>query len=302
MRVIITGGTGLIGQALCANLAHDNHEVIVLSRDPDRAGALPADVKLASWDAQSAEGWGELADGADAIVNLAGENLASGPWTDARKRRIRDSRINAGKAVMQAVTAAQRKPRVLIQSSAVGYYGPRGDETITEDASPGIDFLARLCFEWEASTAGVEEMGVRRVVVRTGLVLSADGRALPKIVLPFKLFAGGPMGNGRQYWPWIHINDEIRAIRFLLDTDSARGPYNLSGPDPLTNHEFARQVGKVMARPAFFPVPAFVLRLVLGEMSTVLLDGQRTIPQRLQDQGFEYTYSSAEAALRDLLK
>ncbi len=180
MRVIITGGTGLIGQALCANLAHDNHEVIVLSRDPDRAGALPADVKLASWDAQSAEGWGELADGADAIVNLAGENLASGPWTDARKRRIRDSRINAGKAVMQAVTAAQRKPRVLIQSSAVGYYGPRGDETITEDASPGIDFLARLCFEWEASTAGVEEMGVRRVVVRTGLVLSADGGPCPK--------------------------------------------------------------------------------------------------------------------------
>lgn len=301
MRIIITGGTGLIGSALAASLAGDGHQVIVLTRNPTATTRLPSSVQLVRWDAQSADGWGELADGADAIVNLAGESIADGRWTDERKQRIYNSRIQAGAAVMQALEAAKTKPNVLIQSSAVGYYGPRQDEIITESCGPGADFLAQVCFDWEASTAKAETLGVRRVIIRTGIVLSKDGGAWPKIVLPFKLFAGGPMGSGRQYWPWIHIDDEVAAIRFLLENQDARGPYNLSAPNPLTSKQFADKLGAVMGRPAFLPAPALPLKLVLGEMSTVLLDGQRAVPQRLQEAGFSFKYPEAEAAFRTLV-
>ncbi len=303
MRAIVTGGSGLIGRALCRELVDHGHEVMVLSRNPGKKEeGLPNEVEIVEWDAQSAKGWGDLVNETDAIVNLAGAGLADGRWTDERKRSILESRVQAGQAVLEAVSAASTKPKVVIQSSAVGYYGPRRDEKLDEDAAPGSDFLARVCFDWEASTAPVERMGVRRPIIRTGIVLSAEGGALPKILLPFKLFAGGPMGDGKQYWPWIHIKDEVRAIRFLMENEKASGPFNLAAPQPLTNKEFAAVVGQVMGRPALLPAPAFALKLALGEMSTVLLDGQRAMPSRLQELGFEFDFAALDAALKDLLK
>jgi len=301
MRVIITGGTGLIGRALVADLTKDDHETIVLSRRPERAAGLPAEVRVERWDAQTAEGWGSLADGADALVNLAGENIA-GRWTASCKRRIRESRLNAGRAVVQAVELAGVKPRVVVQASGAGYYGPRGDEEVVEEEPPGSDFLGQLAIEWEASTAPVERMGVRRAVIRSGAVLSTEGGAFPPMLLQSRLFLGGPLGSGRQWLPWIHIADEARAIRFLIENERAQGPFNLVAPYPLTSIEFNRALGRVMRRPAFMPVPAFALRLLAGEMSTVLLDGQRAIPRRLLDLGFAFRFPKAEEALRDLLK
>ena len=274
----------------------------MLSRDPSRARGLPPGVRAEKWDGRTAQGWGSLADGAYAIVNLAGENLAEGRWTAARKERIRQSRLNAGQAVVEAVGAAERKPAVVVQASGIGYYGPRGDEEVTEDFRPGSDFLGRLAVEWEASTAPVEALGVRRVVIRTGVVLSLEGGALPRLLLPFRFFVGGPLGSGRQWVPWIHIVDEVRAIRFLLEQDEARGPYNLTAPHPVTNRELARALGRALRRPAWLPVPAPALRLALGEMSTVLLTGQRAVPKRLLEAGFVFQFPDLEAALRNLFQ
>ncbi|RMG99049.1 MAG: TIGR01777 family protein, partial [Chloroflexi bacterium] len=262
MRVIITGGTGLIGRALTNSLANDGHELIILSRQPDRYKGQITNANLVAWDGKTAVSWQHLADGADAIVNLAGASIASGRWTPTRKQLIRQSRVQAGQAITQAITAATQKPRVVIQASAVGYYGPCGHETITEDSPVGHDFLANVCQEWEESTAVLETMGVRRAIIRTGIVLSLAGGALPRLVLPYRLFIGGPLGNGRQYMPWIHIADEIRAIRFLIEQENASGPFNLTAPVPLTNREFGQVLGKVMKRPSLLPVPAFALRLL----------------------------------------
>jgi uncharacterized protein (TIGR01777 family) len=301
MRIIITGGSGLVGQALTESLTADKHEVTILSRHPERVKSLSAGVKVKKWDGRSAAGWGHLANGADAIVNLAGENIAAGRWTDERKQRIRESRVNAGRAVVEAVRAATNKPEVVIQASAVGYYGARGAEEVTEETSRGDDFLTQVCMDWEASTTPVEELSVRRVIFRTGVVLSPKDGAFPKMVLPFKLFAGGPLGNGRQYLPWIHLADEVAAIRFLIEQKTASGPFNLTAPTPLTNAEFGHVLGKVLKRPAFLPTPSLALQLIFGEMSKVLLDGQRALPERLQQMGFVFSFSEPEAAVADLL-
>lgn len=303
MRTLITGGTGLIGRALAESLAADGYEVIILSRNPAQAQGLPAGVEAEQWDGRTAQSWGHLADGAAAIINLAGESIAARRWTAEHKRRIIDSRLNAGRAVVEAIGAAAVRPTVLIQASAVGYYGPCDDEEIAEDAGPGNDFLARqVAVPWEESTASVEAMGVRRVVIRTGVVLSQKGGALPRMVLPFKLLIGGPLGNGRQWFPWIHLADEVAAIRFLMERADASGAFNLTAPNPLTNAEFSRVVGHVMSRPAWIPTPALALRLLLGEMATVLLDGQRAIPRRLQQSGFTFKFPHVELALRDILR
>lgn len=301
MRTIITGGTGLIGRALAADLAADGQEVVLLSRNPTHATGLPAGVQVERWDAQTAEGWGHLADGAGAIVNLAGESLAAGRWTAERKHRIRASRVNAGRAVVQAVQAATQKPGVVVQSSGIGYYGPRGDEEITEEDSAGDDFLSRVSIEWEGSTAPVDEMGIRRPVIRSAVVFSAEALAFKRMILPFKLFVGGPVGSGQQWLPWIHITDHVRALRILMEHPDATGPFNLSAPNPVTNAKFGRTLGKVMGRPSIVTVPGFVLRLVFGEMATVLLDGQRAVPRRLIGLGFNFRYPELEAALRDLV-
>jgi len=301
MRIVIAGGTGLIGRALAKDLAGAGAEVAVLTRDPQGETRLPKGAQIAGWDGRTASGWGHLAEGVDAIVNLAGENISAGPWTDERKRRILESRLNAGQAILQAIESATNKPRVVIQASAVGYYGAHGDEDVTEESPPGEDFLARVCVKWEASTAPVEAMGVRHVITRTGVVLSRRGGALPRLVMPARLFAGGPLGSGRQWFPWIHIADEVSAIRFLMDRDDARGPFNLTAPQTLTNRRFSKVLGGVIRRPSLLRTPACALRLLFGEMALVLLEGQRAVPKRLTDLGFRFRFPEASSALHDLL-
>ena len=307
MRILITGGTGLIGRALIDLLLPEGHEIVVVSRHPERAN-LPAGVTLARWDGISVDGWGEWMDGADAVVNLAGESIAGtgalpARWTAQRKRRILESRVNATRAVVEAISRAQNRPGVLVQGSAVGYYGGRrDDEILDEDAPPGQDFLAQVTVQWEAASEPVETLGVRRAIARTGLVLSPSGGSLPPMLTPFKLFLGGPLGDGRQWWPWIHIRDEVRALAFLMREERAAGPFNLTAPHPVTNREFALILGQTLGRPAFLPVPAALLRLALGEMATLLLDGQRAVPKRLLDLGFHFDFPELSKALRDLLR
>ncbi len=242
-----------------------------------------------------------MAEGATAIVNFAGESISAGRWTRARKYSILESRVNAGRAVVQAVGAAAHKPGVVVQASGVGFYGPRGDEEITEESPTGHDFLARTALDWESSTAPVEAVGVRRAVLRTGVVLSARGGALARMLLPFRLLLGGRMGRGDQWFPWIHIDDEIAAIRFLIDHQSASGPFNLTAPDPLTNADFSRLLRRQLRRPALMPTPRFAVRLLYGEMATILLDGQKAIPRNLLRLSFRFQFPGAAAALRDLL-
>ncbi len=301
MRVVITGGSGLIGRGVAREMAGAGHEVIVLSRDPAKVPGLPAGARAVRWDGVSGAGWSDLLDAGTAIVNLAGESLAEGRWTEERKRRIRESRLRSGEAVMAAIRAAKETPRALLQGSAVGYYGPCGDEVVAEDHPAGGDFLASVCRDWEAGTAGVEALGVRRALLRTGVVLAARGGALPKMTLPIKLMVGGPLGSGRQWLPWIHLSDEAGAIRFLAENDAARGPFNLSAPHPATNRDFTRAAARALHRPAFLPTPGFALHLALGEMAEMLLTGQRAVPARLQELGYAFRFPDLEPALRDLL-
>lgn len=304
-RVIITGGTGFLGRALAQALPQNEYELIALTRDPGKAKNLPNGMRAVQWDGRTAEGWGELANGAYALVNLAGESIGNPPipWSAARKEKIRASRVNAGQAMVAAVQAATEKPRVLIQSSAVGYYGSRGDTLLTEDTAPGNDFLAKVSVDWEASSAEVWSLGVRRVVIRTGLPLAKKEGVLPLLALPHKFFVGGPLGDGKQYLPWIHLADYVAAIRFLMDNASLRGAFNLSAPNPATNAEFNRALGKVMGRPSWMPVPAIALQIALGEMADqLLLTSQRIAPKRLQDAGFKFQFTDVESALRDVLK
>jgi uncharacterized protein (TIGR01777 family) len=310
MRVIITGGSGLIGGALARDLARAGHEVVVLSRNPGNVRGFPSGVRPVGWDGRTAGGWGNEVEAADVIVNLAGESIAGESlqaillrrWTPDQKRRILESRLNAGKAVIQAIGAAARKPRLLIQSSAVGYYGPQGGEELAEEALAGDDTLARICVAWEDSTLAAEGMGMRRLVIRTGVVLSPTGGVLPLVLLPFRLFVGGRLGSGRQWFPWIHIADEVGAIRFLMDTPSASGAYNLTAPQALTNVELSRIIGRVMRRPAFVPVPGSLMRLALGEKATIVLQGQRPTPRRLRDLGYTFRFPDVETALKDLVR
>lgn len=306
MRIIITGGTGFIGRALAADLVGAGYEVIVLSRNLARATGLPGGARAEKWDGRTAAGWGRLADGALAIVNLAGENLSGGSfpparWTPERKELIRRSRLDAGAAVTEAVSAAATKPQVVIQSSGIGHYGARDDKVLTEADAAGDDFLARLTVKWEASTAAVAEQGVRHASIRTGVVLSPDEGALKQLLLPFKLFVGGPLGSGRQGFSWIHPADQVAAIRFLIENQRVSGPFNLCAPQPLTNAEFARVLGKVVGRPAWLPAPGLALKLALGEVATMVLGGQKALPHKLLDLGFRFRFPDAESALRDLL-
>ena len=310
MRVIITGGAGLIGRAVSRELTRSGYEVIVLSRNPEKVRGLPSNTRVVSWDGQTANGWEEWAEGAEAIINLAGVSIAGDSllsltlnrWTSQRKRSILESRLKAGRAVVQAVQQARQKPKVIIQASAVGYYGSRGEEDLTELSEPAHDFLARVCSEWEASTVEVEQLGVRRAIIRTGgVALSTEGGAFPFMLLPFRLFLGGPLGNGKQWFSWIHIVDEARAIHYLIENPSAKGVFNLCSPQPITNGDFSRILGKVLRRRSFLPVPDFALQLAFGEKAGLLTGSQKQLPKRLLELGFSFQYPDAESALRDLL-
>jgi uncharacterized protein (TIGR01777 family) len=303
MKIILTGGTGLIGRALADSLLVDGHEVVILTRSAGKTTPSPR-LRHVQWDGKTANGWQDEVRTADAIVNLAGAGIADARWSAERKQEIVDSRVDAGRAVSQALQNVQGdgKSRVLIQASAVGYYGVTGDTPITEGSAPGTDFLAETCVAWEESSADVESFGVRRAVARTGVVFSTEGGALPQILLPFKMVvAGGPIGSGEQYVPWIHIDDEVRALRWMIENPNARGPYNLSAPNPVKNRDLAQTVGEVMNRPSLIPTPAFALKTVMGERATLVLDGQRQLPQRLLAEGFIFNHPELRPALQALL-
>jgi len=297
MRVVITGGTGLIGGALAAELAGAGEDVVVLSRTPKPEKAPPG-TSIEGWDTQSVDSLASIIDGADAVVHLLGEGIASGRWSAARKREIEESRVRSSAAVAEAIGKASSKPGLLVQGSAVGFYGGDAWHEVDETAPAGRDYLAEVCKRWEAASEGVD---ARRVVLRTGVVLSLAGGAFPKIVKPIKLGVGGKLGNGKQPFPWIHLADEVGAIRFLLAAEGAQGAFNLTAPGVLTNAEFTKVVGRVAGRPTLFPAPAVALKVVLGEMSTLLLDGQRAVPKGLLDAGYEFRFPDAESAVRDLL-
>jgi uncharacterized protein (TIGR01777 family) len=310
MRYVILGGSGLVGRGLAADWASEGHQVVVVCRHPEKATAMAPGVELRRWDGRTAAGWGELADGADAVVNLTGETLGGRHlgqvffqhWTDSKKREIRESRLRAGQAVVEAVRSARVKPGMLLQMSAVGVYGPRTYPEVDEATDTGSDFLAGVCLAWERSTEEVEKSGVRRVVVRTGLVLSLRGGLFPVALLPFRLFVGGPLGNGRQGVAWVHAEDHRRALRFLAGNADARGVFNLTAPQPVSNAELGRAIARSLHRPYWFPTPAFLLRLFLGEKSTLVLDGQRVVPRRLLEAGFEFHHPTIDDALADLLR
>ncbi len=305
-RVLITGGTGLIGRALANDLVQSGYKVIVLSRNPDQARGFANNARVERWDGRTAQGWGALANGATAIVNLAGESIGIPPvpwWLPGRKQRIRASRVNAGRAVVAAIKAATEKPRVVIQASGINYYGWRGDQVVTEKDSAGNDFAARVCVDWEATLAPAESLGVRLAILRTAPVLTKQGGILFWLALPFRLFVGGPLGNGKQWFSWIHIADQVRAMRFLIENENARGVYNASAPDPKTNADFGRLLSRALKRPYWFPTPGWAMRLAFGELGdTLLLGSQRVVPQRLQEAGFQFQFADAASALEDLTR
>ncbi|MEN6333295.1 MAG: TIGR01777 family oxidoreductase [Phycisphaerales bacterium] len=302
-RIVISGATGFIGRALCRSLC-DDYEIVALSRDAKRAASVLGEhARVLEWDVRTASLWAAQVEGAHAIVNLAGENLAQGRWSQAKRDSIMQSRSNGASAIVDAIAGARNKPSVVIQGSAVGYYGSRGDEILTEASPPGMTFLADVCRRAESIAARVEKHGVRHVSIRSGIVLGRRGGALPRLMAPFRIFLGGYVGNGRQWVSWIGLDDEIRAIRLLLENPSLRGGFNLTSPHPATLKQFVRTLGQVLHRPAWTRVPAFAARLALGQMvDETVLASQRVIPKRLMEAGFKFTHSELETALAAIIQ
>ncbi len=306
MRIIITGGTGQIGRALVQDLVPEGHEVIVLSRTPALVKGLPPKVRVEGWDAKTATGWGHLADGADAIINLAGANISGegffpARWTESKKQALIQSRVDAGRAVVEAVEQASEKPQVVVQQGAVGYYGSHPmDVLLTEDSPPGTDFLAHTQVEAERSTEAVEAMGVRRIITRCGAVLSFNAGALLRMALPFKLFVGGHFGSGQQPFACVHPADVVGTMKFLIRQPEASGPFNVVMPNVPTNASFSQALGQVMRRPSFMWVPGLALKIPFGEVSEVVLEGQNVQPARLLEMGYSFQFPDAQSALRDL--
>jgi uncharacterized protein len=300
MRITVTGATGLIGSRLVAALLARGDEVTVLSRDPDRARAALSGVEADAWSPVQGPAPAAALTGRDAVVHLAGENIAQ-RWTEESKRRIHESRELGTRNLVAGLAAADERPRALVSASGIDYYGPRGDEPVTEDASPGDDYLARMCIAWEREAQAAGELGVRVVNLRTAIVLDKDGGALAKMLPFFRLGVGGPVAGGRQYMPWIAVDDVIGLYLAALDDDRWSGPFNAGTPDPPTNREFSRVLGRVLRRPAFAPVPGLAVRVLYGEMAQLVIDGQRIVPRRALEHGYVFRQTDLEAALRDAL-
>lgn len=296
MKIILAGGTGFLGRSLAGALRAEGHHVVVLTRRPRSNGE---GLRYVRWDPDGQIGpWAVTLEGADGVVNLAGEPIAARRWTPAQKERLRASRRDATGSLARAIRAMPRPPPVLVNASAVGYYGSRGEEELTERSAPGADFLATVCVKWEADAEAAHSARTRVALVRTGIVLERDGGALAKMLLPFRLFAGGPIGSGRQYMSWIHRADWIDLVRWILRTPAADGPINATAPNPVTNATFSRALGRAIHRPALLPTPAFALRLALGEMAdALLLSSQRVLPARAVELGFEFRYTNLDSAL-----
>jgi hypothetical protein len=300
MKIVIAGGTGFLGRPLANTLLQEGHEVVLLTRGtPDSARAEAKGARAVSWDPDGKVGpWSEEVSGAQAVVNLAGESIAGKRWTGAQKARIRDSRVRATRSLAAAIRAAAVPGSVLVSGSAVGYYGPRGDEEVKEDQPAGSDFLGRVCDEWEREALGASSDRTRVALIRTGIVLEKDGGALPEMLPPFRFGVGGPVGSGRQYWPWIHRDDWVALVRWVISTPAASGAINATAPKPVSSAAFAHALGRAMHRPSFMPAPGFALRLLLGEMAdALLLSGQNAVPAKAARAGFQFRYGKIDEAL-----
>jgi uncharacterized protein (TIGR01777 family) len=290
MKIALTGATGLVGSALVPSLTAAGHTVVPLRRPMD-------------WDPDKSTINASVLNGIDAIIHLAGENIAGGRWTPSRKARIRDSRVKGTKLISEAIARLERPPQVLVSASAIGYYGDRGAELLREDSGPGSGFLADVCRQWEASTDAATRKGIRVVHLRTGLVLSASGGALAKMLLPFKMGVGGRVGSGEQFWSWISLADLCAAIMHCIQAVGLHGPVNMVSPSPVTNLQFTKTLGRVLSRPTVFPMPAFGVRLAFGEMGdALLLASTRVEPSKLTGSRFVFRHKELEPALQHLLK
>jgi uncharacterized protein (TIGR01777 family) len=296
MKVLIAGGSGFLGTALKKSLLKANHDVFILTRRNSK------DVHEIQWDGKTPSGWGRLINEMDAVVNLTGVGLEHWPWTKRQKQRFVDSRVLPGLALVSAIQNAARRPRVFLQTSGVNRYGLRGQAIADESTPPSVDFLGQLTVKMEEATAPVEELGVRRVIARSAVVLASHRGMFPLMSLAPRLFFGGKFGDGKQAMPWIHIEDQTNAMHFLLENEDARGPFNLISPEPTSSAEFMRIVCKVLHRPYWFHVPRFLLRLMLGEMSVLLTEGRYARPKRLIELGFRFRFGKLENAIEDLLE
>jgi uncharacterized protein (TIGR01777 family) len=295
MKVLIAGGSGFLGSALRNSLAKDHHDVFILTRHASRQ---PAEIH---WDGKTANGWRHRINDMDAVVNLTGFGLEHWPWTRKQKQKFLNSRVVPGRALVSAIQSAERRPRVFLQTSGINRYGLRGEGIADESTPAADDFLAQLTVPWEDATKAVEELGIRRVLIRNAVVLARKGGLFPLMTLAPRLFFGGTFGDGKQAMPWIHIEDHIRAMRFLLENEGARGPFNLIAPEPTSNAAFMRAVAKALHRPYWFHVPEFLLRLVLGEMSVLLTGGRYSQPKRLIELGFQFQFGKLKDAMKNLL-
>ena len=297
MKIFITGGTGFIGKKLCHFLLDNNHHLTVLSRTPEKVSTLCGEA------VESIQNIDQLtaSDSFDAIINLAGEGILDARWSKIRKQQLLDSRINTTKQLVAYIKRANNKPKVLISGSAVGYYGNRGSIKLNEQSQPHNEFSHKLCALWESAALEAEKLGVRTCIVRTGLVIGNDGGFLKRMLPPFKLCLGGPMGGGNQWMSWIHRADYIAIIEKLLKSASLHGIFNATATEPVTNAEFSKTLGQVLNRPAFIHIPAFVLKILLGEMAELLLGGQRVLPERLEQAGFEFKFKTLRQALSDVI-
>jgi uncharacterized protein (TIGR01777 family) len=300
MKILVTGATGLIGRNVCQSLTNDGHVVAAVSRSVGKPEDL-AVAEIHQWDTQTGPIPHAALSGVDAVVNLAGEPLDARRWNDQQKALIRDSRIVTTRNLVAGLRSVDRKPAVLVSGSAVGFYGDRGEEELDETSPAGRGFMSELCEEWEREAGRAAELGMRVVQVRTGVVLSADGGALQKMLRPFKLGLGGPLGSGKQWFPWIHIKDIVGIFRHAILTAALTGPVNGVAPQPVTNGEFTRELGRELHRPAFLPVPEMALKVLMGEMAEVLVGSQRVVPEATLASGYEFRYPMLSEALADLL-
>lgn len=295
MKVLIAGGSGFLGTSLRHLLAQNGHEVFILTR---RVPGHPQEIQ---WDGKTARGWGHIVNEMDAVVNLTGYGLEHWPWTKRQKQKFIDSRVLPGRALVSAIQNASHRPRVFLQTSGINRYGLRGNDIADETTPPGADFLAQLTVKWEDATKQVEDLGVRRVIVRNAVVLATNDGLFPLMALAPRLFVGGRFGDGKQAMPWIHVMDQTNATRYLLENENANGPYNLISPQPTSNAEFMRGVARALHRPYWFHVPKFLLRLVLGEMSVLLTEGRYSQPKRLIELGFRFQFETLDEVMKDLL-
>ena len=302
-QIIITGATGSIGQRLVKELNAKGKKVIIFTRNTENARKKsPNTVKYVKWDYKNPEEWKNQLNGVDTFIHLAGANLSSKRWNEEFKKLAYDSRVLSTRNLVEAIKAAEKKPKAFICASAVGIYGDRYDEILDETSAPGNDFLANFCKDWEKEAKKVEELGVRRVSVRTGLVLVKDEGVLKKLLLPFQLFVGGPLGNGKQWIPWLHIDDIIGIYLHAIDNENVSGAFNAASPGIIQMKEFAKTFGNVLNRPSLLPVPKFALKLVVGELGEYAVMSQRTSVEKIIQSGYKFQFENLEEALRDLLR